>query len=135
MKTRGYRNNNPGNIRKSTVKYLGEKESNDKSFKCFESPAWGYRAIFVVLDSYARRGVCTLAKMIDRYAPPCENHTLSYVDFVSQKSGVKPNVVITTTNRDIMVPVVSAMVTMENGTPPPANEINEGWELFIKHKP
>ena len=54
--SRGLENRNPGNIRQSRVRYKGEvRPSRDPEFKQFESPAWGYRAIFVLLDTYRRR--------------------------------------------------------------------------------
>ena len=70
------RNRNPGNIRRSATKYLGEvAPSRDAAFKQFETMAWGYRAMFVLLDSYSRKGYRTIRQMISRYAPPIENHT------------------------------------------------------------
>ena len=56
MTTRGIRNCNPGNIRNSKTKYLGEvRPSRDAAFKQFETMAWGYRAMFVLLHTYSRR--------------------------------------------------------------------------------
>lgn len=76
---RGMRNRNPGNIRRSATKYLGEvAPSRDAAFKQFETMAWGYRAMFVLLDSYSRKGYRTIRQMISRYAPPIENHTKLY---------------------------------------------------------
>ena len=45
---RGLRNRNPGNIRRSAVRYKGETKSDDAAFKTFASTAWGYRAMFVL---------------------------------------------------------------------------------------
>ena len=36
---RGLRNRNPGNIRRSAVRYKGETESDDAAFKAFASTA------------------------------------------------------------------------------------------------
>lgn len=45
--SRGLKNHNPGNIRQSATKYIGEvRPSQDKSFKQFSSMAYGYRAMF-----------------------------------------------------------------------------------------
>ena len=53
---RGLRNNNPGNIRISPTRYKGEiVPSSDRAFKQFKSRGWGYRAIFVLLESYHKR--------------------------------------------------------------------------------
>ena len=79
------RNRNPGNIRRSATKYLGEvAPSRDAAFKQFETMAWGYRAMFVLLDSYSRKGYRTIRQMISRYAPPIENHTENYIRCVAE---------------------------------------------------
>ena len=83
--SRGLRNNNPGNIRRSKVKYQGEvSPSRDPEFKEFETMAYGYRAMFVLLDTYrSRYGLTTIRQMLNRYAPPKENFTEGYVRFVA----------------------------------------------------
>ena len=54
--SRGLRNCNPGNIRQSRSKFKGEvRPSRDSAFKQFESMAYGYRAMFVLLDTYQDR--------------------------------------------------------------------------------
>lgn len=70
--SRGLENRNPGNIRRAPVRYKGEvRPSRDPDFKEFESLAWGYRAIFVLLDTYrARYGIDTLRGMISRWPRP-----------------------------------------------------------------
>ena len=78
--SRGLKNCNPGNIRLSPTKYMGEvTPSRDTAFKQFETMAWGYRAIFVLLASYRRGGFLTIRQMITRYAPPVENKTDVYI--------------------------------------------------------
>ena len=42
---RGLRNNNPGNIRRNSDVFQGEKTSSDKEFKQFKSMAYEYRTI------------------------------------------------------------------------------------------
>ncbi|MDL2319894.1 structural protein P5 [Alistipes sp. OttesenSCG-928-B03] len=134
--SRGLKNNNPGNIRLSATRYRGEVESDDRAFKRFATPAWGYRAMFVLLYTYQRRhGLNTLAEMIDRYAPPCENDTRAYVGFVARTAGMPPDEMLNTLSRSDMVRVVSAMSRIENGVDAVAEDVAEGWELFIKHKP
>lgn len=115
--SRGIRNCNPGNIRRSRVRYRGERHpSEDPDFKQFESMALGYRAMFVLLDTYRKRyALRTLREMITRYAPPEENHTALYVEAVSDLAGVRPDEEIDTRNRRVMVPVVAAMSRIENG--------------------
>ena len=133
--TRGIRNNNPGNIRRNGDRWLGEIEGKDRSFKTFESMAWGARAMFHLLDNYRIFYGCdTLEKLIGRWAPPVENDTEKYVSFVSERSNVPRNCKISTTNRNVMIPVVQAMIRMENGTDVSMVDIESGWQLFQKYK-
>jgi hypothetical protein len=134
QKPRGLRNNNPGNIRKNNIVYQGEVvSSNDETFKQFTTMAYGYRAIFVVLHTYQRKyGINTIADIIVRYAPAIENHTTEYIRAVSEASGVPATIHITTTNSDIMIPIVSAMSRVENGVPAVMSEVEAGWKLFIE---
>ena len=54
--SRGLRNRNPGNIRRSGVRYVGEKvPSGDPEFREFVAVEWGYRAMFVLLYTYRLR--------------------------------------------------------------------------------
>ena len=134
--TRGLRNRNPGNIRRSKTRYLGEvTPSRDAAFKQFETMAWGYRAMFVLLDSYRRRGYGTLRQMIARYAPPVEKHTENYIRCVATWSGVDADEPLDTHDRTIMLAVVAAMSRMENGREAVMSDVEAGWTLFIQHKP
>lgn len=129
--SRGYRNNNPGNIRRSSIRYKGEKESNDAQFKQFESMAWGFRAIFILLDTYrVKHGLNTLQEMLNRYAPPSENNTTEYVNFVSRRSKVADISRVDTSSAQQMIPIVTAIAVMENGSEPDADDVKAGWELY-----
>ena len=133
----GLDNNNPGNIRLSSTKYLGEvKISNDKAFKQFESMAWGYRAIFVLLHTYnVRYGLKNIESIITRYAPPTENDTERYIAFVSYRSAIPRDRQIDTLSAKDMIPIVTAISRMENGVEAIHDDIKAGWNLFLKHKP
>lgn len=134
QKPRGLRNNNPGNIRISKTKYLGEVQpSQDSAFKQFTTMAYGYRAMFTLLYTYQKKhGISTIADAIIRYAPSIENHTTAYIDAVSEWSGVPATSHITTTNADVMIPIVAAMSRVENGVPAVMSEVEAGWKLFIE---
>lgn len=131
--SRGLRNNNPGNIRRSRVRYQGEvRPSRDTDFKEFETMAYGYRAMFVLLDTYSSRyGLHTIRSMLNRYAPPEENLTESYIRFVSDYSGILPNEMVDTRCQGDMIPIVSAMSRIENGISANLADVEEGWRLFI----
>ncbi len=130
--SRGLKNCNPGNIRQSPTKYLGEVQpSRDRAFKQFQSMAYGYRAMFVLLDAYHRQGYTTLRQMISRYAPPIENYTEGYIRFVSELALCSADMPLDTRNREQMLLIVAAMSRMENGQRANMNEVIEGWRLFI----
>ena len=109
---RGLRNRNPGNIRRSAVRYKGKTESDDAAFKTFDSTAWGYRA------------------MIARWDPPSENDTGAYLRTVVRRSGVDPDAEIDTRDGPTMTRIAAAMARVENGVEPDEAEIAEGWRLF-----
>lgn len=129
--SRGIDNCNPGNIRHSKVFYKGEVQpSQDGAFKQFSSMAWGYRAMFVLLDTYARRyGLNTIRTMISRYAPPSENNTEAYIAAVSEWTGIAADEPLNTRSRRDMVPVVVAMSRVENGLPALRHQVEEGFDL------
>lgn len=131
--SRGLRNLNPGNIRRSAVLYKGEiAESSDSAFKQFESIEAGYRAIFVLLHTYRLRGYADdIEGMISRYAPSFENNTERYITFVSRSSGISRKVKLDTLCHDQMVPIVSAISYMENGVSAKIDDVEAGWQLFI----
>jgi len=134
---RGLRNNNPGNIRQSGAKYLGEvRPSTDSAFKQFETIAWGYRAVFVLLHSYqVKHGLKTIREMISRYAPDSENNTEGYIKRVATDSGVNADMPICTNDGIVMISIIAAMSAVENATPAVMQDVRDGWDLYIKHKP
>lgn len=129
---RGLRNNNPLNIRISTDKFVGEiQPSGDKAFKQFDTMAHGYRAAFRVLRTYINNYKCdTIRKIISRWAPETENHTLAYVMTVSDRSGIAPDAVVSADNREMMVRIVAAMSYVENGIEAEMVEVIDGWEAL-----
>ena len=131
--SRGLRNNNPGNIRLGNFRYKGERaKSSDSAFRQFESVEWGYRAMFVLLHTYAtKRGCRTLRAMINRYAPPTENFTEGYLRCVTNATHLSPDESISTTDGAVMTAIVAAMSAVENGTKANMGDVWRGWELFI----
>ena len=129
--SRGVDNCNPGNIRQSKVFYRGEVQpSRDSEFKQFESMAWGYRAMFVLLDTYHQRyGLNTIRGMISRYAPPSENNTAAYIAAISEWTGLSADEPLDTRSRKVMVPIVMAMSRIENGIAARCLEVEEGFDL------
>jgi hypothetical protein len=134
--SRGLKNCNPGNIRISATKYLGEVQpSQDRAFKQFIEMRYGYRAIFVLLYTYQKNyGLKTISQMLYRYAPPADsNNTDGYIRRVSKDSGVDATAEITATNKDVMIPIVAAISAVENGVPADISEVEKGWKLFLNY--
>ena len=130
--SRGLRNCNPGNIRHSRSKFKGEvRPSRDSAFKQFETMAYGYRAMFVLLDTYHRRyGLTTIRQMISRWAPPTENFTEGYIRFVSERTSISVDTPVDSRSERDMIPIVSAMSEVENGRRAVRRDVEEGWRLF-----
>lgn len=132
--SRGIRNCNPGNIRKSNIRYKGEiSPSKDKEFKQFQNMEWGYRAMFMLMYTYQKKyGINTIQKIIYRYAPPLENHTEKYINAVVRQTGIPAEQPILTTDRETMIPIAAAMSRIENGVEPIRQQLEAGWKLFAQ---
>jgi hypothetical protein len=132
---RGLRNNNPLNIRHNRDRFLGEVvPGTDRNFKQFGSMACGYRAAFVVLYTYLKRGIDTVEKIIRAWAPPTENNTESYIATVVQRSGVGRNKVLTADSGGDYIRIVAAMSHCENGVPAVMADVEAGFRLQNKLK-
>jgi hypothetical protein len=132
MTPRGYRNNNPLNIRHNADVFQGEIKGNDKSFKTFETIQYGYRAAFVTLATYLSRGWNTIEKIITKWAPPTENNTNGYITNVEKWSGVPKDKVLTAADGADYIMIVAAMSAIENGINADINQIKAGFALQNK---
>ena len=132
QRARGLRNNNPLNIRKNSTKWqwLAEAQT-DKAFFVFVAPEWGYRAALRTLQTYHRtHRLCTIREWIERWAPPCENPTGKYLEFVCDKVGMPSDACPRISNKTIMCNIVAAMSHFENGVPAVMEDVYRGWELL-----
>ena len=129
--SRGLRNNNPGNIRRNSDVFQGEKTSSDREFKQFKSMAYGYRAIFKILSNYYRNyKLETICKMIGRWAPENENDTDSYIKAVSDYAGIPADDPININDREQMIRIVAGMSKVENGREAEMSDVIAGWNLL-----
>jgi hypothetical protein len=113
---RGIRNNNPGNIRKSSTQWIGEVEGTDPSFCTFKTMAYGVRAITLILLTYTRsEGLNTIEAIINRWAPPVENNTSAYVSAVANACCVSPLALVTPLTSVMLTDMVEAITVHENG--------------------
>lgn len=128
---RGLRNNNPGNIRRNSDVFQGEKTSSDREFKQFKSMAYGYRAIFKILSNYYwNYKLDTIRKMISRWAPENENNTDAYIKAVSDYAGIPADDPVNITDREQMIRIVAGMSKVENGREADMSDVIAGWNLL-----
>lgn len=115
--SRGIRNNNPGNIVRSGVSWVGMSpdQSSDSRFIVFSSPEYGIRAMARVLKNYIAAGYNTVTSIINRWAPPIENDTGAYIRSVAGSMGIDPNAQIDASYLDGLI---AAIIQHENGTQP-----------------
>lgn len=141
MIPRGLRNNNPLNIRRTNTKWQGLCDvQTDKSFFQFQTMGYGYRAAFKNIRTYILNGYDTdcdgnpneLEDVISRWAPPFENHTENYIKTVVELSGLSRNEIIDYRNKEQMTKLVAAMSFVENGIMANLDDVEAGWNLFVK---
>lgn len=123
---RGIRNNNPLNIRYSAANDWQGQTGTDGEYAIFSAPEYGIRAAAKLLNNYITRyGLRSVRSIINRWAPPSENNTGSYVDAVAKKLNVQPDDVLlwpTSVNK-----LIDAMIHHENGIQPySASQIEQG---------
>ncbi|YP_009949118.1 internal virion protein with endolysin domain [Enterobacter phage EcpYZU01] len=114
MASRGVRNNNPGNIRKSKDQWEGAT-GDDGEFVTFDSPESGARAMAKNLMSYGRQGYDSIEKILNRYAPPSENDTQSYIDSIVAATGIPATQSLDLNDPDTLVTLSQAMSFHETG--------------------
>jgi hypothetical protein len=132
---RGYRNNNPGNIRHSSTSFLGEiprQEATDTDFKQFKNRVYGYRAMFVILNTYYRKyRLNTIREWISRWAPSADgNHTLAYIDTVCTRTRIPADTPVNIGNEEQMTALVAAMAFVENGKEADPVEIKIAYKFL-----
>lgn len=118
---RGLRNNNPFNIKKSKNSWYGKKEvSSDRTFEQFTCMLFGIRAGMILLRNYVNKGIDTPRKIIDRFAPRCENATAAYLNYIVRDSRnitfIGADEVITSLS--VLCRLASRMVQFENALTP-----------------
>ncbi|NBM49380.1 MULTISPECIES: structural protein [Proteus] len=129
---RGERNNNPGNIRHGS-KWQGlSAQQTDKDFCQFVSPEYGIRAIYKLLETYQKKyELNTVESIIDRYAPPNENNTVSYINRAAKDIGVSVNEPINVSSKPVAIALATAIVGVELGYQPYSQKVFEDAWLLL----
>ena len=122
MLPRGIRNNNPLNIRRTAKdQWKGLRaQQTDASFCQFENLEYGWRAAFYLLTRtyYHKYRLFTIRAIINRWAPPNENLTATYIENVCRLTGIPPDepIGIPSDQPQRWMAVGVAMAIQENGT-------------------
>jgi hypothetical protein len=114
---RGIRNNNPGNLVKTSITWLGKvphSKNTDSRFEQFTSVEYGIRAMLRDVVNDMNKGNNTITKLIHQYAPPFENDTVSYINDVSKGLGIAPDAKISVIDNDFLLKVAKAIIKKEN---------------------
>jgi len=112
---------NPGNVRfySGFSGLAGQKNG----FAIFKNEGFGYKAIYSIISTYlVKYGLNTISKIGARYAPPSENQTSTWVNIVSQVSGIGPNQIITSSD---FYRIIAGIVRIENSVRISALEVKE----------
>jgi len=139
--TRGFLNNNPGNLDRGEPPWNGEirdlpdcqndvqrAELTHGRFCVFTTPVFGIRAIAKNLLAYHDRlGLKTIRQYINRWAPPNENNTEGYIQRVASNVGVGADDEIDIHNPRIMGSIIDGIIRVEcAGQPYDLDEIEQG---------
>lgn len=80
-----YTRNNPLNIRYSVKNDWKGQIGERNGFCVFSDEKYGWRAAFILIKNYHKKGFRSVKQIIHRFAPASENPTSSYVEFVCKK--------------------------------------------------
>jgi len=128
--TRGARNNNPLNIRRTATEWKGErKTTKDSVFEEFETIEFGYRAAIINMRTLMSRGNNTLAKLINAWAPPHENDTNNYLSYVSTQSGIKATDSISF-DKELLFRIIRPMAKIESNLTLTRQTFDNAWNLI-----
>ena len=130
---RGYRNNNPLNVRKHSYNAWKGKvvPGSDSAFEQFVTMAYGYRCGLYLIRKYINGGNDTIRKIITKWAPENENNTSAYISHVAQRTGIGADTRLAASDRDSLCSIAYAMAWVENGKAPASkDDIYQGWALL-----
>jgi len=134
MVARGIRNKNPCNLKRSTNNWLGlvkNSEKIDPVFCVFKDAKYGIRAACKLFLNYKRfYGIDTIQGIISRFAPPTENSSERYSEFVCKRMNKRRDEHLDLYDANVMLELLKAIILFENGIAYYSDsEIREGMSL------
>lgn len=122
LKPRGIRNNNPGNIRWGDPwqGLVPEGQRTDSAFCQFLTPAYGIRALCMILIKYQDKyRLTTIRELVARWAPPTDhNDDVVYDTEVARVSGHGIDDTLNLHDYATLLGVVKGIISEENGCQP-----------------
>lgn len=95
---------------------MSAEQRAETAFCIFRSPAYGFRALAMLLQTYQTKyGLDTPAKIITRFAPSSENNTQAYINAFAKGVAAEPGQKIDLTRRMKMFWACQAIATHETG--------------------
>jgi hypothetical protein len=122
---RGIRNNNPGNLIYTNIKWTGKlpKDQNkDRRFEMFIAPEYGIRAMIKDLKHDIEKGKNTVPTLISEYAPKFENNTAAYIQTVCKDLKVSQTAKLLPSKNTLRL-LVHSISRVENGGNYISNEL------------
>ena len=114
---RGIRNNNPGNLIYTNIKWNGKlpkSQNKDRRFEMFIAPEYGVRAMIKDLKHDIKKGKNTVPLLISEYAPKHENNTRAYITTVCKDLKVNKRTRLLATKNTLRL-LVFSIAKVENG--------------------
>jgi hypothetical protein len=125
------RQNNPGNVDLTSIRWQGMAAVQSGRFITFVAPQWGFRCMARILRGHYLSGHTTVRSLIgdpiDGWAPANENDTGAYENDVSKRMGVGLDE--TLVFPDFFLPMLKAIAIHEGGCPWPDSVVQLGIDL------
>jgi hypothetical protein len=114
--SRGLRNNNPGNLRKSAATWLGKVVNPlERDFESFSTMDYGVRAAIRNAFTQWNKGKDSIQSLVSIWAPPSENNTAAYVAAVAKAAGIPATSEFKWGGNDTTAKIMFAIFKHENG--------------------
>lgn len=129
-KTRGARNNNPGNL-----EFRGQRgavpEQGPGRFAAFKTMGEGVAALYRQLIRYFQRGKDTIAEIVNTYAPSSDgNNVQAYISHLSKATGKGANEKLNPNDIETMRSLMRGIVDHESGKDAVSNaDLIKGLQL------
>lgn len=123
---RGIRNNNPGNLNFVGQAGATKEPGPNGRFAVFKTPREGLAALRRQLVLYMKRDkIDTVHGIISKWAPPIENDTNSYINYVAKSVGVQAKEQLGPPTPELLLKLMKAIIYFENGQDPYGDLVRE----------